>query len=80
MGKSGNYHVSTSISIGQYRCDSKNRRRKSILEECRGDCSKAADMMGKVIASHYDNEIERKARIDKTYFNALCRVRNGNRR
>ncbi len=78
MGKNGN-HVSAGISIGQYRCDSKDRRRRSILQECRGDSSKAADMMSKVIASHYDNEIERKARSDKTYFNALSKVRNNRR-
>ena len=79
MGKKGN-HISSSISIGQYRYDSKERRRRAILQDCNGDCSRAANTMKQVIASYPDNEIERKARSDRRYFIELSKIRNGHRR
>ena len=76
MGQNG-YHVP--IAIGQYRFESKSIRRQSILQDCNGNCRQAARLMGQVISARPDYEVERKARADKRYFEALDKVKGQNK-
>lgn len=74
MSKNG--HSYSAMSISSYRYASKEGRRGMVLQECGGNCNKAANMMNQVLASCPDGEIERKARADRRFFKEFQKSKN----
>jgi len=77
--KSNNGFKSIDALLGWNKTDSQSRRRKKVLDKCKGDSLWAAKELQRIANNYPDHEVRRKARVDAAFFIKRHRQRKSQR-